>query len=141
MVKLVFVFIFSVTTFFATAQTSDLVVKVTNLEVIEDSKIMVALYNSEDSFFDSEQIYRKLEVAVDSNTVFFTISDLPEGTYALTMFHDEDNDDEMDRKWYGPPKEGYAFSNNFTSNIRPARFNDASFELNGDKTLEIEMVY
>lgn len=141
MVKLVFVFIFSVAAFFATAQTSDLVVKVNNLEVIEDSKIMVALYNSEDSYFDSEQIYRKLEVAVDSTTVFFTISDLPEGTYALTMFHDEDNNDEMDRKWYGPPKEGYAFSNNFTSSIRPARFNDASFELNVDKTLEIEMVY
>jgi uncharacterized protein (DUF2141 family) len=66
---------------------------------------------------------------------------MPLGTYAITIYHDEDNDGEMDRRWYGPPKEGYAFSNNYQSAFKPASFEDAAFEFNGDMELEIEMRY
>jgi len=141
MVKSILILLFTVFGLILNAQTAELTIVVTDIELIKDSKIMVAVYNSEETFFDSEKVYRVLEVPVDSSAVVFTLSNMPEGVYAITMFHDEDNDDEMDRKWYGPPKEGYAFSNNFTSNIRPARFDDASFELTGDKTMEIRMVY
>lgn len=102
---------------------------------------MVAIYNSEDAFFDADQIFRQAEIEVDSVSIVYVFNDMPVGEYAVTMYHDEDNDGEMDRKWYGPPKEGYGFSNNFTSNVRPAKFRDASFKLNGDKTITINVVY
>lgn len=130
-----------VSSLFVSAQTADLTIKITDLEVIDPSKVMMALYNSEETYFDSEQVFRTAAVSVDSSTAIMVIPELPYGVYAFTVFHDEDNDDEMDRRWYGPPKEGYAFSNNFTSSIRPAKWDDASFEFDGEKTVEIKMIY
>ena len=127
--------------FTSIAQTADLTIVVEGVKLIENSNIMIAVYNNEDDFLDSEQIYRKVEVPVDSTRISYTFTELPPGLYAVSLYHDEDNDNEMDRKWYGPPKEGYGFSNNFTSNIRPARFNDALVELTGDKTIHIKVVY
>jgi uncharacterized protein (DUF2141 family) len=118
-----------------------LTVEVTGLEVIDGSSVMIAVYNSEDTYFDSEQIYASAEIAVDDEEVSYVFKDFPVGDYAVTIYHDEDGDGEMDRKWYGPPKEGYAFSNNYTSGMRPARWDDAVFSLEKDQTISIKMVY
>lgn len=123
------------------AQEFNLTLKVTDLEVIEGSSVMIAVYNSEETYFDSEQMFANAAVAVDAEEVSYTFEGFPAGNYAIAIYHDEDNDGEMDRKWYGPPKEGYAFSNNFTSAMRPARYDDAVFELKGDKSITIKMNY
>lgn len=123
------------------AQTADLTIKVEGIKQIDKSSIMIAVYNNEDDFLESDKIYKKVDVAVDSTVVSYTFTEIPIGSYAVSLYHDEDNDNEMDRKWYGPPKEGYGFSNNFTSNIRPARFDDASFDLTENKTISIAVVY
>lgn len=123
------------------AQTADLTIIVEGIKPIKNSNVMIAVYNSKDAFLDSEQIYKKVEVPADSTRIFYTFTELPPGFYAVSLYHDEDNDNEMDRKWYGPPKEGYGFSNNFTSNVRPARFNDAMVDLSVDKTIFIKVVY
>lgn len=125
----------------AIPQTSDLTIVVEGVTLIENSNIMIAVYNNKDAFLDSEQIYKKVEVPVDTTRISYTFTELPPGFYAISLYHDEDNDNEMDRKWYGPPKEGYGFSNNFTSNVRPARFNDAMVDLSIDKTIFIKVVY
>lgn len=141
MQKFTLIIILSLFSFMLTAQTANIKLVVSGIKVIENSTIMVAIYNSEDAFFDADQIFRQAEIEVDSVSIVYVFNDMPVGEYAVTMYHDEDNDGEMDRKWYGPPKEGYGFSNNFTSNVRPAKFRDASFKLNGDKTITINVVY
>lgn len=123
------------------AQTADLTIKVEGIKQVENSSIMIAVYNDEDAFLDQDLMFKKVEVPADSSVIEYTFKELPQGYYAISMYHDEDNDNEMDRKWYGPPKEGYGFSNNFTSNIRPARFDDASFKLMEDKIIDIKVVY
>jgi len=141
MLRTFYFILFSTFSFLSVSQTANLTILVSKIKFVEGSNIMVAIYNSEDSFFDSDQIYRKVEIPADSSVVRHTFVDLAKGVYAVTLYHGEDNDKEMDRKWYGPPKEGYAFSNNFTSPIRPASFKDASFELTNDKTINVVMVY
>jgi uncharacterized protein (DUF2141 family) len=125
----------------AGAQDVRLTVKVTGIKVIEGSKMMIALYNSEETFFDVEQMYAGASVDVQNDTLSYTFDELPPGTYALALYHDEDDNGEMNRKWYGPPSEGYAFSNNFTSSVRPARFDDAAVVVRSDTTLTVKMVY
>lgn len=132
---------FCATCFVLNAQIVNLTILVEGIKQVENSNIMIALYNEKDAFLDQDQIFKKVEVAADSAMVEYTFTGLQHGIYAISLYHDEDDDNEMDRKWYGPPKEGYGFSNNFTSNIRPARFDDASFELMEDKIIEIKVVY
>jgi len=122
------------------AQTANLTVNVTNVNFPE-GKIMLALFNSKETYFDLDQMVAGFEIRADSSVVTCTFQDLPTGTYAITIYHDKNNNGEMDRNWLGMPKEGYAFSNNFTSAIRPASFNDAAFQLRKDTTLVIKMIY
>ncbi|MEJ2593805.1 MAG: DUF2141 domain-containing protein [bacterium] len=123
------------------AQGINLKVEVKGLKLIEGSQVRIAVYDSEDDYFDEEKMFSSAEKEVDSESMIFLFKDFPPGNYALTLYHDEDGDGEMDRRWYGPPKEGYAFSNNFTSSTRPARFDDAVFELTSDTTVSVTMVY
>jgi uncharacterized protein (DUF2141 family) len=115
-------------------------VNITNIQPLTGN-IMVALFNSKETYFDIDQMYEGFEIPADSSRVECTFQDLPIGTYAITIYHDEDNNGEMNRSWIGMPKEGYAFSNNFTSLIKPASFKDAAFQLQKDTTLEIKMNY
>jgi len=123
------------------AQTDSLTINITGIKQIDGSTLKIAVYNSKDTYFDQDQMFRSVEVPADSVIVMHTFTDLPEGTYAITIYHDEDGNGKMTRKWYGPPAEGYAFSNNYHSAIKPASFKDAAFVLDGNKTLEIKMVY
>ncbi|HEY9114843.1 MAG TPA: DUF2141 domain-containing protein [Bacteroidales bacterium] len=140
-IKYTFVLVFFILLSFSiSAQTADLILKVTNISPLT-GKIMVAVFNSEETYFDVDKMYAGYEIAADSSVVVYVIQDLPVGTYAITIYHDEDNNGEMNRSWLGMPKEGYAFSNNFTSAIRPASFSDAAFQLSRDTTLVIKMNY
>ena len=122
------------------AQTAILNIKITNIQPLS-GKVMVALFNSKETYFNIDQMYAGREIPADSSIVTCVFQDIPNGTYAITIYHDADENGEMNRSWIGMPKEGYAFSNNFTSAIRPASFNDAAFLLQGDTTLEIKMNY
>jgi len=139
--KLIFSFAFYfLINFSLSSQTADLTVKVTNIHPLT-GKVMLAVFNSKETYFDIDQMFAGCEIPADSSVVSYTFKDLPVGTYAITIYHDEDGNGEMNRSWLGMPQEGYAFSNNFTSLIRPASFDDAAFQLQRDTTLEIKMNY
>ena len=140
--RIILAFCFSISIILSgNAQLADLSLHITELKVIQNSAVMIAIYNSEESYFDSEQMFLSAEIAVESVEVKYTFKDMPYGTYAIAIYHDEDNDGEMDRKWFGPPKEGYAFSNNYHSTFKPASLDDAAFKLNADLKLDIQMRY
>jgi len=122
------------------SQTAELTVSVIGIEVLK-GKVMIALFNSKETYFNYDEISAGAEVPIDSSSVTHTFKGLPPGTYAVTIYQDVDNNGEMNRSWIGFPKEPYAFSNNFRSMIRPASFKDASFLLEKDLRIEISMVY
>lgn len=57
--------------------------------------------------------------------------DIPPGTYALAVIHDENMNGKLDTKWLGRPKEGYGFSNDAKGLLGPPSFSDASFRYDG----------
>jgi len=57
--------------------------------------------------------------------------DIPPGTYALAVFHDENMNGKLDTNWLGIPKEGYAFSNDVKALLAAPSFSDASFQYDG----------
>jgi len=56
---------------------------------------------------------------------------IPPGTYALAVIHDENMDGKLNTNWLGAPKEGYGFSNDAKSLLSAPSFDAASFPYDG----------
>lgn len=57
--------------------------------------------------------------------------DIPPGTYALVVIHDENMDGKLATNWLGVPKEGYGFSNDAKASMSAPSFKAASFPYDG----------
>lgn len=75
---------------------------------------------------------------VQSGTVTYRF-DLPDGTYAIGIFVDANDNNKMDKNFLGIPKEQYGFSNNAKARFGPPSFDDASFTLAGHQMLSIDL--
>ena len=58
--------------------------------------------------------------------------DIPSGTYALAIVHDENMNGKLDTNLLGIPKEGYGFSNDAKALLGAPSFSAASFPYNGE---------
>lgn len=66
---------------------------------------------------------------------------VPPGTYAVSLFHDQNGNGRLD-KALGIPKEGYGFSRNAPVRFGPPSFADARFAVAGaDVTMPITVRY
>ena len=76
----------------------------------------------------------------DVNTGVATYTfELPKGTYAIGIFVDANYNNKMDRNFFGVPKEQYGFSNDAKGSFGPPSFKDASFNVDGELKLEINL--
>ena len=67
---------------------------------------------------------------------------VPPGTYALAVIHDENMNGKLDTNWRRIPKEGYGFSNDATALFGAPSFSAASFQYDGqDLELNIDLQY
>jgi uncharacterized protein (DUF2141 family) len=64
--------------------------------------------------------------------------DIPPGTYAMAVVHDENMNGKLDTNWLGIPTEGYGFSNDARGAVGAPAFSAASFPYNG-QNLELTM--
>ncbi|MCP4503484.1 MAG: DUF2141 domain-containing protein [Deltaproteobacteria bacterium] len=61
------------------------------------------------------------------------------GTYAVAIVHDVNRNAKTDKNFFGVPTEDYAFSKNVRGIFGPPDFEDAAFELSGNKTITIQL--
>jgi uncharacterized protein (DUF2141 family) len=130
-----------------TAQTKDtgtLTVRVTGARNTK-GKIGVALFQDAQGFpDDTSKAVRQQSVEIDSNTrsAQVTFKDVPQGTFAVSVLHDENGNGKMDKNFVGIPKEGYGASNNPKKKKRAPTFDEAKFSLNtSEQTIEITLIY
>lgn len=97
--------------------------------------IFVALFNSESTFLTSKR-FKSEKVKVDSHSVTVVFDSIPNGTYAISTFHDENSNGKMDTGMFGIPKEGYGFSNNARGMFGPAKFKDAKFAIKDEEIIQ-----
>ena len=126
------------------AMAGTLTVEVTNIE--KAGEMHLAIYDNADVFENDNGekggaangiIEGVIEdVKTGAATYQFT---LPAGTYAIGIFVDANYNNEMDRNFFGVPKEQYGFSNNAKGSFGPPSFKDASFTITGDLSLRIDL--
>ena len=118
-----------------------LTVEISNIEN-NNGQILIGLYNQSEGFTEVDAVYKKGLLSTLNNGIFtYTFTDIPDGDYAVSLFHDENSNSELDTNFIGIPKEGYGFSNNVRPTFRPATFDEAKFTLASDLSLSVTMGY
>lgn len=113
--------------FFTKAQEScELHVTVENIKKVKGS-ILIAIYNHEDHFL-SKEVMGEGKV-VESDVIKFSFNGMEVGTYAISLFHDENDNGKLDANFIGIPSEPYAFSNNAKGMFGPPSFEQCKFEV------------
>ncbi|MFX0201916.1 MAG: DUF2141 domain-containing protein [Candidatus Hodarchaeota archaeon] len=131
--------IITILTFFASlayAQSGTITVEILGIKEIK-GQISIGLYNKSDDFPETGKAYKGVFVKVSKNTIKYTFSDIPDGDFAIAVFHDSNSNEKLDKNLFGLPKEAYAFSNN----ARTPSFDKAKFQLKGSYTAKITMKY
>ncbi len=109
----------------------------------DDGTVRVALHNVADAYpTDFTRAVGGKTGPVTKGVAILTFEDVDPGTYALSVHHDENDNDKFDMKFFVIPKEGTGASNNAKGKMGPPRFEDAAFEV-GDTpvTQQIEIIY
>ena len=105
----------------------DLVVNIGNIKK-EKGIIWVGLYDKKENLFVKEKsILRSIKVD-QLGQAQITIGNVAFGTYAMAIFHDENNNGELDKNMFGIPKEPYAFANWPKSKWRAPFYEELSFD-------------
>lgn len=101
-------------------------------------KVRIALFNAPDNYLLKP--VDSLTVFVNVDTPMAVFKNLAPGRYAFALFHDLNENGELDRNWFGIPSEPFAFSNNAMGRFSEPSWEQASFELkNGQVTQQIRL--
>ncbi len=109
----------------------------------DDGQLHVALFSKPDGFPGKRQnALRKEVVSIADGLAVGSFEGVEYGEYAISAFHDEDDNGELGTNWFGMPKEGVGTSRDPKSRFGPPRWGDAVFELGAPSmTLQITMRY
>ena len=102
-------------------------------------KMYIAVHNQESSFPGGEERFREAVAEVADRAVSWKFDDLPAAKYAISIFHDVNNNGKMDTNWVGIPKEPYGFSTNPRIVLRAPRFEECSFAVEDAKSVTIQL--
>ena len=111
----------------------DVVVNISNFKN-NNGQVLVAIFNTKDSFLNKG--FKSAKVKIENNACSVTFKNLPKGTYAISMFHDENNNNKLDTNFMGIPKETYGCSNNAKGFFGPPKWEDAKFEISNQAIIQ-----
>ncbi len=115
---------------------SQLTVRVENIRS-QKGNVRIGLFNEESSFLNDA--LRGVDIKVKGNILAHTFTELNTGFYAVSIYHDKNENGELDTNFIGIPDEPYGFSNNAKGMFGPPGFEDCKFKIDKDqKTISIK---
>jgi uncharacterized protein (DUF2141 family) len=105
--------------------------------------IRVALFRDAQGFpGDASLAFRTQRAQIDPHTLSATVvfTEIPQGVYAVSVFHDENGNGKLDKNFVGIPKEEYGASNNPAKKMGPPAFDEAKFSLGVQQLIEIRLI-
>lgn len=108
----------------------ELVVKVQDVSV-QKGRLMMAVFDSADAWNGKAKAIAQQALTASAASVEFSFPDLPSGTYAISVMHDENGNGSLDSNFLGMPVEGYGFSND-PRVMRKATFEEAAFAVGAE---------
>jgi len=109
----------------------------------DEGQVLCALYSSADGF--PKKADKALAHAKSSISDRHAVCEFPgvtAGTYAVSVFHDENSNGKLDTNLVGIPREGVGASNNARGHFGPPKFEAAAFRFSsGHLQLKITIDY
>lgn len=134
-------FIFMANLFAPANKQAVLSVTVTKVS-LQKGDIYAALFNSEKGFPNNPSAAFKAAKATPKNgIVTLQFENVPQGTYAIALFHDTNGDGKLNTNFIGIPKEGYGVSNNVKNMFSGPSFKQTAFQHTLSTQLTIIMRY
>lgn len=107
-----------------------------------NGQIGFCLFNTAEGFPHPEKAAKCVFVKTNSNSTEYTFTGITFGTYAISVFHDENGNKKLDTNWIGLPSEGVGVSNNGRDDWGPPKYKNAKFDFNKtEQIVEITIKY
>ena len=116
----------------------DLTLNITNIKSKGNLMISImtdSLAYSSNTFSSKTKSFKE---NIDKNN-FTKIISLPKDKYLIQLYIDENLNDKMDSNFLGIPKEQYGFSSKEIIRFRKPKFDEASFDLKKNLTINITL--
>src|SRR6478736_7035639 len=113
-------------------------VTITNIKEVKGS-MRVALGSNPEKFPDTP--LKGQVIKITDKTMKVVFENVPAGTYAVSVIHDENENEKLDTGFMGIPKEGFGFSNDAMGTFGPPKFKEASFIAPATKSVSITLKY
>ncbi len=124
---------------FALAASSNLDITVQGVRDNQGA-VRADIFNSPEGFPKATKAMAHTSAPAKAGTVSLQFSDLAPGKYAVIVYHDENNDEQMDKRFGMIPIEGYGLSNNVRAFAKPS-FDECAFDIPATKNQTINLRY
>ena len=104
-------------------------------------QLEIGLYAHSQGFLHIENAFRRAVVEAEQGTTLVRMDEVPNGTYAIALFHDENGNTHLDTNFFHLPAEGTGLSNGARAHFGPPRFRDATFTVSGDTETTVAVHY
>jgi uncharacterized protein (DUF2141 family) len=120
----------------APAEKSNLTVVIENVKA-QGGTIRVAVFKQGQKFPEATPAQAKV-FSDDTKKVSLSVEP---GWYAVAVYHDQNNNGQLDKKIFGIPKEPYGFSNNIRPTVSAPKFDECKIQVQGeDKVITIKLL-
>lgn len=104
-----------------------------------EGEISAALYTDQKSFLKFDKVFKAVSEKAEKGVTNLVFKDIPDGTYAVAVFHDKNSNGKLDTNILGIPKEPVAFSKAKMKTFGPPSFEECSFSVVKDSELTIRL--
>ena len=109
----------------------------------DKGQVLCALFSSAADFpKNSGKAIAQARSGISQGRAVCEFPGVASGTYAVSVFHDENSNGKMDTNFMGIPREGVGASNNARGHFGPPKFEAAAFHYSGERLdLKITIMY
>ena len=117
-------------------------VKIAGFRGVE-GQALIALYDSEQSWLEVPKAVQVVRAKITGAAMTIELKDVKPGTYAVSVIHDENKNNELDMRWlpWPKPKEGVAVSNDPDNKAGPPKWETAKFVVTENTTVKATLKY
>lgn len=109
-------------------ETTSLSIEMLGLQSSQGQAVFVVM-DSEASHQGKAPVFARKIVAIRQGVAKLTLKNVPSGVYSAVIYHDVNANGELDRYFFGLPKEAYGFSNNARGSVGIPAFETSSFRV------------
>ncbi len=102
-----------------------------------EGKLVIAVFDNEEDYLEKDVLNKEIKVTGNATEVVKLM--LPAGEYAVAVFHDLNNNHELDKNLIGWPQEAFGFSNKSMGMFGPPTYNESKFTIPSTSEIKVKL--